>query len=217
MKPRLLIFDLDGTLIDSAGDIVTAVNGLAVSRGLDPIPAGVIKAAIGEGLKHLIRDLFPDQLAGEGFLAELERDLKRFYGRHLLDTTKPFPGVTGFLAAAPEKIAVLSNKLEEFVLAAMRGLNLDPYPWVRVYGGDSLAARKPDPLPFLEIMRAAGVSKEETIMIGDGIPDIEGANRCGIRSIACAYGYTDRDRLGRHDPTAWIESFADLRPLLDSL
>ena len=68
-----------------------------------------------------------------------------------------------------------------------------------------------------EIMRAAGVSKEETIMIGDGIPDIEGANRCGIRSIACAYGYTDRDRLGRHDPTAWIESFADLRPLLDSL
>lgn len=217
MKPELLIFDLDGTLVDSAADIVSAVNGLAVSRGLNPIPAAVIKAAIGEGLNQLIRNLFPDKFTDPGFVTDLERDLKLYYGKHLLDTTRPYPGVIDFLSHAPEKIAVLSNKQHDFVIKTMAGLGLDQFPWVRVFGGDSLPTRKPDPAPFREIITAAGVSPEKTVMIGDGIPDIVGANNVGIRSIACAYGYTTRALLVSKNPTALLASFEGLRGILHSL
>lgn len=216
-KPRLLIFDLDGTLVDSAHDIVTAVNGLAVDRGLQPIPADVIRATIGEGLRQLVHDLFPEGASDAVFLSKLERDLLARYDRHLLDTTKPFAGVEEFLESAHEKVAILSNKHEAFIHKTLAALELDRFPWVRVYGGDSLPTRKPDPAPFLDIMRAAGVAPAETVMIGDGIPDLVGANACGIRSIACAFGYTERDRLEKHKPTAWTTSYFELRSIINSL
>ena len=221
-RTRLLIFDLDGTLIDSAPDIVSAVNGLMRARGRPELPEAQVKAAIGEGLRTLIEGLFPETQTSAAFLREFEAEFRLHYERHLLERTQVFPGVFDFLerwsgsdgGSEGRAIAIVTNKDERFARICVEGLGLARFPWLRLFGADSLPAKKPDPLPLIEAMRAAGVTPTETVMVGDGLPDMGAALRAGTYSAAAEYGYCELRLLVAAGATT---TFADFARLPDAL
>lgn len=207
---RLLIFDLDGTLIDSAPDIITTVNTLMKERGRAPLPEAQITAAIGEGLKQTVFALFPETHGDPRLLAQLEVDFFRLYEENLQVKTLPFPGVEEFLTSTNLKIAVVTNKHERLARKVMEGLGLLRFPWVCIFGADTFTEKKPHPFPLLEAIKAAGVSREETAMIGDGIPDMIAARGAGVHSVGCLFGYTNREILQAQGASVLIASYAEL-------
>ena len=214
---RLLIFDLDGTLVDSAPDIIDAVNALMKERGRSALPDARIVAAIGEGLKQMVFNLFPETHADPVLLETLERDFFRHYENHLIEKSKPFAGVVEFLENTDAQIAVVTNKHERLARMVLEGLGLMRFPWVRIFGADSLERRKPDPLPLFEAMRAAGVTREQTVMIGDGIPDMVAARAAGVHAIGCLFGYTNREILEAQGASILLESYAALPDILNDV
>ena len=216
---RLLIFDLDGTLVDSAPDIITTVNNLMLERGHEPLPDKQIIAAIGEGLKQLVFSLFPETHGNPKLLDELDKEFFKHYEENLLIKTTVFPGVEEFLEKLPKvtKIAVVTNKNERLALAVLAGLKLDRFPWVKVFGADSLPRKKPDPLPLNEVMRIAGVPREQTVMVGDGIPDMIAGRRAGVHTVAIGFGYTQLPILQGLGSTMTLSSFAELPSILKEI
>ena len=215
---QLLIFDLDGTFIDSAPDIVTTVNTLMLERGREPLPVPQIVAAIGEGLKQMVFGLFPETHSDPVLLEELERHFFKLYEENLLIKTRTFSGVEKFLESATDyRIAVVTNKHERLARKVMEGLGLMRFPWLRIFGADSLPNRKPDPLPLLEVMRIAEVSRRETVMIGDGIPDMIAARRAGVHAIGIAFGYTKPEVLNAQGASLLLDTYDQLAIVLEDL
>lgn len=207
---KLLIFDLDGTLVDSAQDIVDTTNFVMSARGRQPLPRETVVAAIGEGLKKLVFDLFPETHSDPVKLDELEAEFFAAYEAHLLKHSVLYPGVTEFLDGWNGQIAIVTNKYEKLALRTVAGLGLDRFPWVKIFGAESLPERKPHPLPLQEVMRAAGRQPHEALMIGDGVPDMVSARRAGIHSIACEFGYCSKATLQAENPSLFVGSFAEL-------
>lgn len=221
MAIKLLIFDLDGTLVDSAPDIVDTTQFLMRARGQTPLPEATIVRAIGEGLKKLVYDLFPEAHGNPAELEKLEADFFQAYEAHLLKKTTVYPGVQEFLKKWPGKIAVVTNKYEKLAVRTLEGLGLlqhpMKHPWVCVFGAETFPKKKPDPLPLIEAMKLAGCTPEETVMIGDGLPDVQAAQAAGIRSIACTYGYCHPDKLRAHGAEVFLSSFSELESVLAKL
>lgn len=213
MNP-LLVFDLDGTLIDSAPDIVRAANMTLESFGKKALPTDLIISHIGEGLSKLISDLFePDNLTQEEHLAVYARFLET-YEEQMTVETHIFPGVEDFLKNYPGKIGIITNKNERMAKKIINHLGLDQYPWVAIFGADTLAEKKPSPLPLRTMMGLAGIGPEHTIMIGDGTPDMASARNAGVRSIAIGFGYSPRVVLEKYEPTAFLSHYNELKDVL---
>lgn len=211
---KLLIFDLDGTLIDSAPDIVATTNQLMRKRGKPPLPPERIVAAIGEGLKQTVFSLFPETHADPVERDALERDFFQCYEANLLNATRIFPGVESFLQRNDRQIAIVTNKYASLTTQVLAGLGLDRYDWIRVLGSDSLEKRKPDPLPLIEVMKAANVDRTETVMIGDGIPDMIAARRAGVHAIGIEFGYTPLEILEAQGASLTLASYDALDSLI---
>lgn len=207
---KLLIFDLDGTLVDSAPDIVRTTQQLLAQRGQPAIADARIRAAIGEGLKPLVMSLFPEVNEDQKIRQEVESEFYRLYENNLLIETKIFTGALEFLRQWRGPLAIVTNKPHRLALRTVEHLALKEIPWFRVWGADALSERKPHPLPLLELMRLLGISREETLMIGDGIPDMVAARRAGVHSIACEFGYARREILAAEGASLFIDSFASL-------
>jgi phosphoglycolate phosphatase len=211
---ELLIFDLDGTLIDSAPDIVATTHALFTERGVPLLEEETVVAAIGEGLKQLVFSLFPETHGDPRLLRQLEDDFYRHYENNLILRTTIYEGVETFLGSNRKKIAIVTNKYALLAKRTVTGLGLDRYPWLRVYGAESLPNRKPHPLPLIEVMKVAGVSREQTIMIGDGIPDMIAARRAGVHSIGVTFGYSKPETLRAQGASLLMDAYRDLPELL---
>ena len=214
---KLVIFDLDGTLIDSAPDIVATTNALLATRGRPLLPDETIVQAIGEGLKPLISSCFPEAKGNSEELDKIDWEFYAAYRQNLVVKTTVFPGVVEFLESTQRQFAIVTNKYIDLTEQTLQSLGLDLHPWVRVYGSDSLPERKPHPLPLQEVMKAAGVEPQHTVMVGDGLPDMGAASRAGVRAIACGYGYCSVKKLVQAGASHVIQSPFDLEPLLQSL
>ena len=195
----LLVFDLDGTLIDSAQDLCNSVNATLTAFGRPPLPDTTIAGYIGNGARLLVRRAF----AGDGIDPD-EETLARgyayfldYYREHKLDYTYAYDGVLGALAALrtmhehpealPRAMAVLTNKPVRPAQAICDALGLAPY-FLNIYGGNSFSTKKPDPEGLLAIMREAGARPEQTVMIGDSQVDVQTARNAGAWSIGCTFG-----------------------------
>jgi phosphoglycolate phosphatase len=214
-QPPLLIFDLDGTLIDSAEDIFEAFNLVMDLHRLPRIDHKVIYDHFGEGLTRLLYGCFPNMSQSE--LLSVENDFLKAYDRVMFDKTQPYPGVMNFLQAWNGDLAVVSNKNERQVHRCLEGLGMKRFDWKAILGGDSLATKKPSPEPILEAIKRAQRSPEEVVMIGDSIVDIEAAKSAGIIVIAVAYGYTTYEHLLHAGPDEVILRFSDLPKTLEKL
>lgn len=178
MKYDLLIFDLDGTLADTADDIASSLERTLARMGRPPVTRAKIIASIGAGVRKLIERTAPPPVEPvlEAFLAE--------YGAHLLDRTRLYPGVVEALGAMPERKVVLSNKPGGFCKVIVDGLGVASC-FEAVYGGDSFPERKPD---AAVIRRAAG-GAGRILMVGDSGVDVQTARNAGIPVCAVTYGY----------------------------
>jgi phosphoglycolate phosphatase len=178
MDYDLLVFDLDGTLIDSAPDISASLRRVLVRMGREPIPHERVVAAIGSGVRKLVErtTVPPIEPVIEAFMAE--------YSEHLMDLTRLFPGVQETLGRLPGRKIVLSNKPEKMSRKVVEGLGISKH-FEAVYGGDSFPSRKPDAACF----RAAAGSARSALLVGDSGVDMETARNAGVRSVAVTYGY----------------------------
>jgi phosphoglycolate phosphatase len=216
-KIQLVILDFDGTLVDTAPDLVRATNFFMDFKGFSPLPEEQIRAEIGMGLKKLIIDLYPEQSEDKEFHNDLETEFLTIYEREYLASPKLFDGAMEFLQSWPGQKAIVSNKKVRFIKPILQKLGIDNIGWSRVIGGDTYPHMKPHPQPFLEAIQSAGATPEETLIVGDGLPDVQGALAIGCQCVAVEFGYTPADQL--IDLGAWskIASFHDLLPLISSL
>ena len=185
----LVIFDLDGTLIDSKRDLADSTNATRVHLGFAPLSEEVVASYVGHGAPMLIRRALgaeaTDQLVDEGLAYFL-----RYYFEHMLDKTVLYPGVRealDTLLAAGVPMAVLTNKPIANSNGIVEGLGLSKY-FFRVYGGDSFAAKKPDPVGIEALMIEARAERPRTLMVGDSYVDIKTARNAGVKACGVTFG-----------------------------
>jgi phosphoglycolate phosphatase len=188
---RLLVFDLDGTLIDSRKDLVESVNAVLVQLALPRQPEDAIASWVGDGAGKLIERAL---VASDADLALLSTALEAFldyYREHKLDHTRVYPGVMESLASLtrllPVPMAVLTNKPVRPSQQICEALALAPY-FFSIYGGNSFATKKPDPEGLRQLMDEAGATPEQTLMVGDSSVDILTARSAGAWSLGCRFG-----------------------------
>jgi len=207
-RVRLLVFDLDGTLVDSKTDLANSVNHVLREFGIAPLPHPTIFRYVGNGATHLIRrSLGPDR---EGLLGDALRLFLDHYDRHLLDTTIPYPGVKECLAAqaGAYQMALLTNKPLGMTETILSGLSLSRC-FAEIRGGDSFDSKKPDPEGLRAILSSRAVPPEETLMIGDSVNDVLAGRRAGTGTCGVTYGL-GADGFAEHPPDFTIDRFPDL-------
>ena len=209
---RAIIFDLDGTLIDSKQDLIHSVNAMLRELGRDELAADTISGYIGHGAPQLVARA----LGQGGTQEERERALKFFleyYEEHKMDTTRMYPGVEETLERLAElPMAVLTNKPVRVSVRILEAMGLSKY-FRAIYGGNSFETKKPHPLGARTVLRELGVHPKEALLVGDADVDVQTARNAGMIAAAVSYGFGVYDR--RLNPAdAYLDRFADLVPLL---
>lgn len=209
---RVLIFDLDGTLIDSKLDLIHSVNAMLRELGRGELAEETISGYIGNGAPRLVT-----RALGEGCTEEeRERALEfflKYYELHKLDTTRAYPGVAETLEKlAGMPMAVLTNKPVRMSVRILDALGLSKYFRV-VYGGNSFETKKPDPLGARTILKELGAEAAEALIVGDSAVDVQTARNAGTLVAAVNYGFGVHDR-GAYPADIYLQRISELATLL---
>lgn len=222
------IIDLDGTLVDTLGDFVVALNRMLGELSLAPVDRAVVQSLVGKGSEHLIRSVLghvltrtvtseKQALSASGLEAEVTRLFPaawRSYQRHYLaingQHSGVYPGVfegLQLLQARGLKLACLTNKPTAFALPLLKAKGLDGF-FAEVFGGDSFERKKPDPLPLLKTCEALGSVPARTLMIGDSSNDAQAARAAGCPVLLVTYGYNHGEPVREVDADGFVDSLA---------
>lgn len=209
--PALVIFDLDGTLLDSVPDLAAAVDTMLALRGRPPAGVERVKDWVGNGSEVLVRRALAGSLeyaaVEDAEAAPAHQDfLQAYAGEHHL--TRVYPGVHPLLEWLQQEgvtMAIATNKPERFVAPLLQEKNLDRYfRWL--VGGDTLTAQKPDPAALHWIMEQAGVAANETLFVGDSRNDVIAARAAGVKVVAVSYGYNHGEPIAAQNPDLLVDS-----------
>ena len=220
MKPlpfAVVVFDLDGTLLDTAEDLAAALNHALAALGRPAVPPDSVRGLIGHGGKALLRKGLEATGGGSDALVEENYPvLLEHYSRHICDATRPYPGLDAALQAieaAGARVAVCTNKAEGLTRALFGALGWHDR-FAAVVGGDTLPFRKPDPAPLREAVARAGGGR--AVLVGDSITDADTARAAGVPFVAVSFGFRDRplEALGAD---AVIDRYEDLMDALYAL
>jgi phosphoglycolate phosphatase len=214
-----VVFDLDGTLVDTAPDLVDTLNIILARENLPPVPFETARTMIGGGARTLIeRGLQAD---GRGATAEVDRlygDFVSHYADHLADRSQPFPGVIAAIEELADRgcrFAVCTNKLEWLSLRLLETLGI-AHHFAAICGQDTFGVQKPDPAILLQTIRKAGGRSDRAVMVGDSINDIQVARAANVPVIAVDFGYTETPVAALH-PDSVVSDFGKLPAIVDSL
>lgn len=213
MPVKLIIFDLDGTLVDSSIDITNALNYAIRPYSLKPLAVEDVIQMVGEGITRLI-----EKMAGPVDTSAKDDILARFlehYSGHIVDHTLEYPGVRETLEKlSGYKKAVISNKREALSKKTLSGLGLSGF-FDLIVGSDTTAEKKPSPVPILKVLSELHAAPSEAVIVGDSNFDIDAGKAAGIATIAVTYGYKPIDAINHADHM--IDSMPDLVPLIKKL
>ncbi len=210
---RLIVFDLDGTLVNSQFDLLDAVNYALGKLDKNPIEQEQIAGMLGGGIRQLI-SLALGQNAEPAFSKAFQL-FKQHYSKHFANKTKPYPGVPETLAALSSyKKAVLSNKAHPFTVQIIRKTGLEKHFELVLGAQPDKYALKPSPEGLRYILQELNISSRQALMVGDSTHDIEAAKALNMKTCAVTYGYRPADLLKRAKPDVLIKQMQDLRELL---
>lgn len=212
---RALVFDLDGTLIDSKTDLVRSVNAMLRELKRAELPEELIASYIGSGAPVLV-----SRALGGNAEPELQKRALAFflahYEEHKLDTTCAYPGVGETLEVLKSvPMAVLTNKPVRVSVKILEGLGLAHYFRV-IYGGNSFETKKPDPLGANTILRELEISPEAALMVGDSDVDVQTARNAGMQAAAVNFGFGVHDR-EKNPADVYLDRFGELRSLIERI
>ena len=219
---KTIHFDLDGTLIDSVGDLTLAINDMCRKLGLQPYDVSQVRLWVGNGSAMLVKRALQgkreieETAIEEAYFQQAHTIFLDAYETHLCEATRPYPGVIDTLAWLKDqgyKLTIITNKPTRFLPKLLAGLALESF-FDAVAGGDTYARKKPDPLPLERMCQACDTPVERALMVGDSRNDLLAARACGMRSVAVSYGYHGDEELRIYRPLAVIDRFDELRTLL---
>lgn len=219
---KVVMIDLDGTLLDTANDLALAANKMLSELGKSELSDATIQSYIGKGIQRLIKRSLTGDMDGEPEPELLERAMpiyKRHYAENLCVNTRPYPGVIDGINAlrkAGYRLACITNKSEVFTLPLLRATNLMGY-FEFVVSGDSLSKRKPDPMPLLHICKFFDVSPHEALLIGDSLNDTTAARAAGCHVFCVPYGYNEGRDVRELDCDAIVETILKATKLIKKL
>lgn len=215
------IVDLDGTMVDTLGDFAEALNRMLRELALPAIGAQHIEHMVGKGSEHLLRSVLAHVLASQGQAADAARVESLYpvawasYQKHYLaingQYAQVYPGVVAGLQAlqsAGLRLACLTNKPSDFAVPLLQAKGLHGY-FAQVFGGDSFARKKPDPLPLLKTCEALGTAPARTLMLGDSSNDAQAARAAGCPVVLVTYGYNHGQPVRAVDADGFVDALAE--------
>lgn len=220
-EKELILFDLDGTLIDSVPDLALAVNRMLETLGRERFEEERIRGWVGNGAAVLIRRALSGNREAEGKLDDALFEEARglflsHYGENLARRSRCYEGVPETLRRLRERghrLAVVTNKPDPFVEPLLKAFGLEGL-FEMIVGGESLPVKKPDPLPLIHSCESLGVEPARALMVGDSRNDIQAARAAGIHSVGVRYGYNYDEPIDVYGPDAVIDSFAELAEIV---
>lgn len=212
-----IIFDLDGTLVDSVPDLAASINDMLMSLERETFSIDTIRTWVGNGAKTLVeRALSGQQTISNDldpqYCAQALAIFLEHYHRQACVNTYLYDGVKSSLQTLRDRgytLHIVTNKPLEFVAPILKKLAIDSY-FSMILGADSLAKKKPDPLPLIHIFQQQSIGVENCVMIGDSHNDILAANAAKMQSIALTYGYNYGEDITKHHPTIVCDAFSDI-------
>lgn len=221
-KKKVILFDLDGTLVDSAPDLALAVNHMLETLERETFSGEMIRSWVGNGAHTLVKrglsgsSVIDEDIDPELFSQALDIFLG-FYAKNLCVATVAYPNVSATLRSLKAKeyrLVLVTNKPFTFIQPLLEGLELTDL-FELCLGGDSLTKRKPDPLPLLYVCEHLNVSVSECVMVGDSKNDIVAANAANMQSIGVSYGYNYGEDINIYQPNKVVDDFSEIAALLD--
>jgi len=212
---RMVMVDLDGTMINTAPDLADSVNLMLERMGREPWPLERVATWIGNGVSRLVKRALTGEMQAEPPADDYARAYPLFlaaYGERVSAKSRPYPGVVeglNRLRDAGYQLACITNKAEAFTLPLLADLALDGY-FSLVICGDTLAKKKPDPLPLLHACNHFGIQPAQGLLVGDSANDIQAARAAGMPVICVNYGYNQGVDLDTLEPEAVIDSLVEL-------
>lgn len=206
-RPRLLLLDLDGTLVDSAPDLIRALQHVRAQRGLEPIASERVRGSVSKGGRAILRAGLPELPATEAE-SHLDELLSRYHAEICVES-RLFDGMESLLArwrAQSGLIGIVTNKVSWLTQPLLLALGLGE-DFAAVVCGDTIAQRKPEPQPVLHACALAGIAPGDTLFVGDDRRDIEAGRAAGTRTATAEWGYLDGE-----DPAQWCADWRLLQP-----
>lgn len=220
MHSRAVVLDLDGTLIDTAPDLVQATNHILGQHGRRAVSLEKIRSMVGQGARKMLLKGFAEtgRALSQAEVEPLYAEFVAFYSNHIAERSRPFPGAVAFLDRCRQagiKLAVCTNKLEALTIQLLSELNLARY-FSAVVGSDTIGIAKPDAAPYREAVRRAGAAVHASVMIGDSATDILMARAAGVPVIAVSFGYAESP-VAELMPDHLVGGFDEIWPLVSSI
>jgi phosphoglycolate phosphatase len=218
-RPKMILLDVDGTLVDSVPDLAFCVDAMMERLGRPPHGDAAVRDWVGNGVERLVRRALIGQLDGEPDEADFERALPIFlelYRENTSGRSFLYPGIReglGYLQGAGYPLGCVTNKVAQFTEPLLRDLGVRDYFDI-VVSGDTLPRKKPDPLPLLHAAEHFGVSPRDALMVGDSVSDVKAARAAGFGIICVSYGYNHGVDIRTAEPDAVIDSLIEIRGLL---
>ncbi len=219
-KPEMVLIDVDGTLVDSVPDLAYCIDEMLKELGLPVRGEERVRHWVGNGVERLVRRGLINELNGEPDEALFEKAMPIFNELYAVNTSKRsclYPGVKEameFLKSSGVKIGCVTNKAAQFTLPIIQDLGIADYFEI-VVCGDTLARKKPDPLPLLHSAEQLGVKPEHSLMLGDSMSDVKAARAAGFDIICMSYGYNHGEDIHTSNPDAVVDSMEEIKSLID--
>ncbi len=222
LMKKLIIFDLDGTIIDSANDLADSINKMLIKLNRSTYDTQTIKNWIGNGASALVKRAlvgkkdYLDSDIDEKYFKIAKKTFLDIYKNNLTNKTTLYKGSKELIENLHHQnkiLAIVTNKPKEFVKPILKHFELEHF-FDTYLGGNSLKTKKPNPQPLLYILNKYNIKKDEAIMVGDSKNDIEAANNANIDSIAITHGYNYDEDISKYNPTYIVKNFKELQKIL---